>query len=76
MVIINVMMMISLMTLYNMGGGEYGNTSAVVSCTLLHTEYASIGIYTDHHIYSLSYMLILPAMYRLYDYCILGCPKK
>jgi hypothetical protein len=34
-----IMMMISLMTLYNMGGGEWKYL-----CTLLHTEYASIGI--------------------------------
>jgi hypothetical protein len=35
-----IMMMISLMTLYNMGGGKSKYLS-----TLLHTEYASIGIY-------------------------------
>ncbi len=35
-----IMMMILLMTLYNMGGGEWKYL-----CTLLHTEYASIGIY-------------------------------
>ncbi len=35
-----IMMMISLMTLYNMGGSKWKYL-----CTLLHTEYASIGLY-------------------------------
>ncbi len=67
-----IMMMIPLMALYNMGEGEW-EIPLLVSCTLLHYriyKYWNILIV----IYSPSYILILPVICRLYDYCMLGSP--
>jgi hypothetical protein len=64
-----IMMMIPLMALYNMGEVN-GNTSA-------HSSIQNMQVleYTDHHIFY-PLLLILLAIYGLYDYCILGCPQK
>jgi hypothetical protein len=58
-----IMMMISLMTLYNMGGGEW--EIPLLWCPA-HSSIQNMQVleYIDHHLFSL--LLILLSIYRLY----------